>query len=123
LFAALEPIPQPWISLSPTESSLVVSNSNPSRLNSLSQDVLKALKSFWEFFFDFWIHPGSPTTQFEDSVEHGCEAMIDIRGLSFVDGKIALVIDFKALRRNLTKCPFHAAFLKATNSVLVAAMR
>lgn len=29
----------------------------------------------------------------------------------------------RALRRNLTKCPFHAVFLKATNSVLVAAMR
>ena len=30
---------------------------------------------------------------------------------------------FPALRRNLTQGPFYAAFLKATNSVLVAAMR
>ena len=33
------------------------------------------------------------------------------------------VIVEMALHRNLTERPFHAAFLKATNSVLVAAIR
>jgi hypothetical protein len=36
-----------------------------------------------------------PTTKFEPSGEPGCEAMIDIRGLSFVEERIALVIDFQ----------------------------
>jgi hypothetical protein len=34
-------------------------------------------------------------TRLEQPEERDCEAMIDIRGLSFVDGRIALVVDFQ----------------------------
>ena len=36
---------------------------------------------------------------------------------------ISTLIEIMALRRNLTEGPFYAAFRKATNSVLVAAIR
>jgi hypothetical protein len=61
----------------------------------------------------FWIENGAPKFS----------ANIVIDGIPFAFKEGDSHYGFTALNENSTECRFHAAFLKATNSVRVAAMR